>query len=82
MVYLPVAAIRVSSRRCSGGQAAGADFREGELHQLPVADQSVDLVVCAPALTHAVRPYVSAARPKVPWPGTLVPSTRSRDGVD
>src|SRR5580704_18299042 len=28
-------------------KVGGADFREGELHQLPVADQSVDLVVCA-----------------------------------
>jgi ubiquinone/menaquinone biosynthesis C-methylase UbiE len=33
-------------------KVGGADFREGELHQLPVADQSVDLVVCALALTH------------------------------
>jgi ubiquinone/menaquinone biosynthesis C-methylase UbiE len=33
-------------------KVAGADFREGDLHQLPVADQSVDLVVCALALTH------------------------------
>jgi ubiquinone/menaquinone biosynthesis C-methylase UbiE len=33
-------------------KVSGADFREGELHQLPVADQSVDLVVCALALTH------------------------------
>jgi ubiquinone/menaquinone biosynthesis C-methylase UbiE len=33
-------------------KVAGADFREGELHQLPVADESVDLVVCALALTH------------------------------
>jgi ubiquinone/menaquinone biosynthesis C-methylase UbiE len=33
-------------------KVGGADFREGDLHQLPVADQSVDLVVCALALTH------------------------------
>lgn len=33
-------------------KVGGADFREGELHQLPVADHSVDLVVCALALTH------------------------------
>jgi ubiquinone/menaquinone biosynthesis C-methylase UbiE len=33
-------------------KVGNADFREGELHQLPVADQSVDLVVCALALTH------------------------------
>lgn len=28
------------------------DFRQGDLHQLPVPDQHVDLVVCALALTH------------------------------
>jgi len=33
-------------------KVGGADFREGELHQLPVAGQSVDLIVCALALTH------------------------------
>ena len=33
-------------------KVGGADFREGELHHLPVADESVDLVVCALALTH------------------------------
>jgi ubiquinone/menaquinone biosynthesis C-methylase UbiE len=33
-------------------KVGGADFREGELHELPVADQSADLVVCALALTH------------------------------
>jgi ubiquinone/menaquinone biosynthesis C-methylase UbiE len=33
-------------------KVGGADFRKGELHQLPVAGQSVDLVVCALALTH------------------------------
>lgn len=30
----------------------GGDFREGDLHELPVPDQHVDLVVCALALTH------------------------------
>lgn len=30
----------------------GADFRDGDLHKLPVPDQHVDLVVCALALTH------------------------------
>lgn len=30
----------------------GADFREGDLHQLPMPDQHVDVVVCALALTH------------------------------
>ena len=30
----------------------GADFRAGDLHQLPVPDDDVDLVVCALALTH------------------------------
>jgi SAM-dependent methyltransferase len=29
-----------------------ADFRAGELHELPIADDEVDLVVCALALTH------------------------------
>ncbi len=30
----------------------GSDFREGDLHELPVPGQHVDLVVCALALTH------------------------------
>jgi ubiquinone/menaquinone biosynthesis C-methylase UbiE len=30
----------------------GGDFRQGDLRQLPVPDQHVDLVVCALALTH------------------------------
>jgi SAM-dependent methyltransferase len=30
----------------------GAEFREGDLHQLPLPDQHVDVVVCALALTH------------------------------
>jgi SAM-dependent methyltransferase len=30
----------------------GADFRHGELHELPVRDSEVDLVVCSLALTH------------------------------
>jgi ubiquinone/menaquinone biosynthesis C-methylase UbiE len=29
-----------------------ADFRQGDLHQLPVPDQHADLVVCSLALTH------------------------------
>jgi len=33
-------------------KVGGAGFCEGELQQLPVAGQSVDLVVCALALTH------------------------------
>jgi len=33
----------------------GGDFRVGDLHQLPVPDQHVDLVVCALALTHVAR---------------------------
>jgi ubiquinone/menaquinone biosynthesis C-methylase UbiE len=33
-------------------KVTGADFREGDVHRLPVDDQSVDLVVCALALTH------------------------------
>jgi ubiquinone/menaquinone biosynthesis C-methylase UbiE len=30
----------------------GGEFREGDLHQLPVPDQHADIVVCALALTH------------------------------
>ena len=30
----------------------GGEFREGDLHDLPVPDQHVDVVVCALALTH------------------------------
>ncbi|MFH8616054.1 class I SAM-dependent methyltransferase [Streptomyces sp. NPDC017979] len=33
-------------------RVAGGEFRPGDLHSLPVADGSVDLVVCALALTH------------------------------
>jgi SAM-dependent methyltransferase len=33
-------------------RVADADFRVGELHDLPVADASVDVVTCALALTH------------------------------
>ena len=33
-------------------RATGADFRQGDLHALPVADSSVDLVTCGLALTH------------------------------
>jgi SAM-dependent methyltransferase len=32
----------------------GGDFREGDLRQLPVPEQHVDLVVCALALTHVL----------------------------
>ncbi|MEU5976842.1 class I SAM-dependent methyltransferase [Streptomyces sp. NPDC047315] len=37
------------------------DFRTGDLHRLPVADASVDLVVCALALTHVpdLRPVLA-----------------------
>lgn len=37
----------------------GADFRHGDICQLPVPDQDVDLVVCALALTHV--PDLAAA---------------------
>lgn len=30
----------------------GGDFRDGDLHQLPVPDQHADIVVCALALSH------------------------------
>jgi ubiquinone/menaquinone biosynthesis C-methylase UbiE len=30
----------------------GGDFRQGDVCQLPVPDENVDLVVCALALTH------------------------------
>jgi SAM-dependent methyltransferase len=30
----------------------GAEFRQGDLHQLPLPDQHADVVVCALALTH------------------------------
>ncbi len=38
-----------------------ADFREGELHHIPVPDGHVDIVVCALALTHLpdVRPVIA-----------------------
>src|ERR1700735_1921488 len=42
----------------------GADFREGELHQLPVADQSVDLVVCARVLRPGGHLMISDSRMK------------------
>ena len=32
----------------------GSEFREGDLHRLPVPDQHVDLVVCALALAHVL----------------------------
>jgi ubiquinone/menaquinone biosynthesis C-methylase UbiE len=34
----------------------GGDFREADLHRLPVPDEHVDLVVCALALTHVPDP--------------------------
>jgi len=47
----------------------GAEFREGDLHQLPLPDQHVDVVVCALALTHvpelapALTEFVRVLRP-------------------
>ena len=43
-----------SPEMLAGAQAKipGAEFREGDLHRLPVPDQHVDIVVCALALTH------------------------------
>jgi SAM-dependent methyltransferase len=46
-----------------------ADFRLGDLHHLPLADDEVDLVVCALALTHlpklepAIADFVRVLRP-------------------
>src|SRR5215470_1583524 len=40
----------------------GAEFREGDLHQLPVPDRYADVVVCALALTH-VPELVRVLRP-------------------
>jgi ubiquinone/menaquinone biosynthesis C-methylase UbiE len=36
----------------AAAKVPGAEFREGDLHQLPVPDRHVDVVVCALALTH------------------------------
>jgi SAM-dependent methyltransferase len=36
----------------AAAKVPGAEFREGDLHQLPLPDQHVDVVVCALALTH------------------------------
>jgi ubiquinone/menaquinone biosynthesis C-methylase UbiE len=36
----------------AAAKVPGADFREGDLHQLPVPDEHVDAVICALALTH------------------------------
>jgi SAM-dependent methyltransferase len=36
----------------AGGRVPAAEFRLGDLHQLPVADATQDLVVCTLALTH------------------------------
>jgi ubiquinone/menaquinone biosynthesis C-methylase UbiE len=47
----------------------GADFRSGRLEQLPVEDDSVDLITCALALTHVehlepvMREFVRVLRP-------------------
>jgi ubiquinone/menaquinone biosynthesis C-methylase UbiE len=47
----------------------GADFRSGRLEQLPVEDESVDLITCALALTHVerlepvLREFVRVLRP-------------------
>src|SRR2546429_1401599 len=38
----------------AAAKVPGADLREGDLHQLPVPDQHVDVVVCALALTHVL----------------------------
>jgi SAM-dependent methyltransferase len=43
----------------------GGEFREGDLHDLPLADDSVDLVVCTIALTHVpdlTGPFAEFAR--------------------
>jgi SAM-dependent methyltransferase len=54
----------------------GAEFREGDLHQLPVPDQHADVVVCALALTHVpeLAPVLARVRsgPASRWsPGGL-----------
>lgn len=36
----------------AAAKVPGGDFRQGDLRQLPVPDEHVDLVVCALALTH------------------------------
>jgi SAM-dependent methyltransferase len=36
----------------AAAKVPGAEFSEGDLHQLPLPDQHVDVVVCALALTH------------------------------
>ena len=38
------------------------EFHEGDLHELPLPDDHVDLVVCALALVHASRPPTRAGR--------------------
>jgi SAM-dependent methyltransferase len=38
--------------RVARAKMPGGDFREGDLHHLPVLDRCVDVVVCALALTH------------------------------
>jgi ubiquinone/menaquinone biosynthesis C-methylase UbiE len=50
-------------------KAPAADFRSGRLEQLPVEDESVDLITCALALTHVerlepvMREFVRVLRP-------------------
>ena len=51
------------------GKDPGAEFRERDLHQLPVPDQCVNMVVCALSLT------------RVPEPGWRVAPARSGEGV-
>ncbi len=61
--------IGVDSSPAMLAQASGADFRQGDLHALPLADSSVDLVTCGLALTHVsdLRPafaeFARALRP-------------------
>jgi SAM-dependent methyltransferase len=53
----------------AAAKVPGAEFREGDLHQLPVPGQHADVVVCALALTHvpelapALTEFVRVLRP-------------------
>jgi ubiquinone/menaquinone biosynthesis C-methylase UbiE len=38
----------------AGAKLPGAEFRQGDLHHLPVPDQHVDVVICTLALTHVM----------------------------
>jgi SAM-dependent methyltransferase len=40
----------------------GADFRDGDLHHLPVPDQHVDVVVCSPGARPRSTPSIATAR--------------------